>query len=52
MSENVKTSILSLALLGGTFYGLVRALGFESTITDIGSQLVQFATQLMYRLLL
>lgn len=51
MSENVKTSVLSFALLGATFYGLVTVLGFESTISDIGGRLMQAASQLMYRLL-
>lgn len=52
MSENVKTSVLSFALLGAIFYGLITVLGFESTISDIGSRLMQAASQLMYRLLL
>jgi hypothetical protein len=45
-------SVLSLVLMGTAFYGLVRAMGFDSTIADLGSQLVQLAAQLMYRLLL
>ena len=52
VSENVKTSVLSFALLGAIFYGLITVLGFESTISDIGSRLMQAASQLMYRLLL
>ncbi len=52
VSENFKTSMLSIALLGATFYGLISVLGYESTISDIGSRLMQVASQLMYRLLL
>ncbi|WER48381.1 hypothetical protein CupriaWKF_26715 [Cupriavidus sp. WKF15] len=48
----MKTSMLSFALLGATFYGLITVFGFESTISDMGSRLMQVATQLMYRLLL
>ncbi len=51
MSDSLKTSMLSFALLGAVFYGLVKGLGFESTISNIGSQFVQLATHLISRLL-
>ena len=48
MSE-VKMSMLSLALLGGTLYALARALGIDLGIADMAGQLVQLGSDLLHR---